>query len=146
MKIQSQAFQDHQPIPKKFTCDGEDVSPELSWSEIPAGTESLVLIMDDPDAPMGTFDHWIMWNIPADTKNLAEGAVAGLQGTNGFGKQKYGGPCPPKGNPHRYFFKLYALSTKLNLKAGVSKEAVESAIEGHILQQAEVVGTYQRAP
>lgn len=101
--------------------------------------------MDDPDAPMGTFDHWIAWNIPPKTPDLPEGASLPNEGTNGFGNLGYGGPCPPRGKPHSYFFKLYALDTKLNLPAGSSKSAIESAMKGHILEETSLVGTYQRS-
>lgn len=144
MIIESPAFEQHQAIPQKYTCEGENLSPPLKFSGLPKEAVSLVLIMDDPDAPMGTFDHWIAWNIPPQTVNLGEGSSLPNQGKNGFGNQSYGGPCPPKGNPHRYFFKLYALDTKLNLPAGSSKGAVESAMKGHILEEASLVGTYQR--
>lgn len=144
MYLDSPAFEHHQTIPKKYTCDGEDVSPPLSFQELPPGAKSLVLIVDDPDAPSGTFDHWIVWNLPADTAMLEEGARVPRQGKNHFGEQRYRGPCPPPGKPHRYFFKLYALDTLINLPAGSSKHSVEEAMEGHILGKAELVGTYQR--
>lgn len=144
MYLDSPAFEDHQSIPRKYTCDGEDVSPPLTFQELPPGARSLVLIVDDPDAPSGTFDHWIVWNLPPDTATLHEGARVPRQGKNHFGEQRYRGPCPPPGKPHRYFFKLYALDTLINLPAGSSKQSVEEAMEGHILGKAELVGTYQR--
>lgn len=145
MKIESAAFGHGKPIPQKFTCQGEGVSPELSFHDIPHKTESLVLIMDDPDAPSGTFDHWIAWNIPAETQNLTEGTqLLKQQGKNSYGKKGYRGPCPPPGNAHRYFFKLYALDDVLSLPDGAVKKQVESAMEGHILAMAELIGTYQR--
>jgi Raf kinase inhibitor-like YbhB/YbcL family protein len=145
MIIESPAFEQHQMIPKKYTCEGEDLSPPLKFIDIPHEALSLVLIMDDPDAPMGTFDHWIAWNIPPKTPDLPEGATLPFEGKNGFGNRGYGGPCPPRGKPHRYFFKLYALNTKLNLPSGSSKSAVESTMKGHILEEASLVGTYQRS-
>lgn len=145
MKIESLAFKDKQPIPKKFTCEGDDVSPPLRFSDIPKGAKTLALLVDDPDAPRGTFDHWIAWNIPASTTALSEGASVPKQGQNHFGDLQYRGPCPPPGKPHRYFFKLYALDIALNLEEGVTKGEVESAMNGHILAQAELVGTYQRS-
>jgi len=151
LQISSAAFSAGEMIPKKFTCDGPDVSPKLSWSAAPEKGQSFALIMDDPDAPVGTWVHWVLFDLPADTKELAEGvakqeqlANGARQGRNDFGKIGYGGPCPPPGNPHRYFFKLYALDTKLHLKAGSTKADVERAMKGHILAQAELVGRYGR--
>ncbi|PYT65509.1 MAG: YbhB/YbcL family Raf kinase inhibitor-like protein [Acidobacteria bacterium] len=151
MKIVSSAFSANEMIPKKFTCDGPDASPKLSWNEPPAKTQSFALIMDDPDAPVGTWVHWVLFDLPADTRELAEGvakqeqlANRARQGRNDFGQIGYGGPCPPPGNPHRYFFKVYALDAKLALKAGVTKADVERAMKGHILGQAELIGRYGR--
>ena len=151
MKISSDGFAANEPIPKKFTCDGPDASPKLNWSEAPAKTQSFALIMDDPDAPVGTWVHWVLFDLPAETRELAEGvakqeqlANGARQGRNDFGKIGYGGPCPPPGNAHRYFFKLYALDAKLNLKAGVTKAEVERAMKGHTLAQAELIGRYAR--
>lgn len=150
MKIVSSAFASAQPIPQKYTCDGPDVSPALSWSDVPQGTKSFALIADDPDAPMGTWVHWVIFNLPAQTNFLPEGvaktdsAAGAIQGRNDFGKVGYGGPCPPAGKPHRYFFKLYALDTTLALRAGAKKQDVEKAMQGHALGQAELMGTYQR--
>ena len=145
MKLTSPAFGNNQLIPKKYTCDGEDINPPLEISEVPEGAKSLVLIVDDPDAPMGTWDHWIVWNIDPATSlieenSLPEGAVEGI---NSFGKQPYGGPCPP-GGTHHYHFKLYALDTKLSLGASSKKRDVEKAMEGHILDWTDLVGLYQR--
>ncbi len=149
--ISSSAFSAGEAIPKKFTCDGPDVSPKLAWSDPPAKPQSFALIMDDPDAPGGTWVHWVLYDLPADTKELAEAvakqeqlANGARQGRNDFGKVGYGGPCPPPGKPHRYFFKLYALDAKLNLKAGASKADVERAMKSHILAQAELMGRYSR--
>lgn len=149
MLIQS-VFESQQPIPAKYTCDGENVSPPLKFLQIPSDAKSLVLIVDDPDAPHGTFDHWIVWNLPPNLKELSEGAKELLrlsptpkQGINGFKKSYYQGPCPPPGKPHHYHFKLYALDAQLSLAEGASKQEVEKAIQGHIVDQAELVGTYQ---
>ena len=150
-KLSTTAFQPGGDIPSKFTCTGADVSPALSWDDPPAGTQSFALIADDPDAPVGTWVHWVAYDLPAGARQLPEGvsktdaiAGGGVQGQNDFRKTGYGGPCPPPGKPHRYFFKLYALDSKLNLKPGATKKAVESAMQGHILAQAEVMGRFQR--
>ncbi len=138
-------------IPKKCTCDGGDVSPALSWSDPPAGTESFALIMDDPDAPSGTFTHWVVYDLAPTTRQLPERLPGnddlrdgGRQGVNDFPMTGYGGPCPPPGKPHRYFFKLYALDTKLGLKREARKQDVERAMQGHALAQAELMGKYKR--
>jgi len=151
MKISNASFAAGEMIPKKFTCDGPDVSPKLSWTEPPAKTQSFALIMDDPDASAGTWVHWVLFDLPADTRELAEGvakqeqlANGARQGRSDFGKIGYGGPCPPPGDPHRYFFKLYALDAKLNLKAGATKPDVERTMKGHILAHAEMMGRYGR--
>jgi len=145
MKLHSTAFADGAPIPKKHTADGADVSPPLAWSDVPAGTQSFALICDDPDAPRGTWVHWVLLDLPAQTAALPEGVRdAGVDGRNDFGKPGYGGPAPPHGKPHRYFFKLYALDRDLKLSAGASKAQVETAMQGHVLDQAQWMGTYQR--
>ena len=151
MQISSSAFSEGGTIPKKFTCDGPDASPQLSWSGAPASTQSFALIMDDPDAPVGTWVHWVAYNLPASARQLPEGVPksdaipgGGVQGLNDFRKTGYGGPCPPPGKPHRYYFKLYALDSMLNLKPGTTKKAVEQAMQGHILAQAEVMGKFKR--
>lgn len=143
-------FESQQPIPAKYTCDGENVSPPLKFLQIPQGVKSLVLIVDDPDAPHGTFDHWIIWNLPPHLKEISEGGEElkkmqpqPKQGMNGFRKSSYQGPCPPPGKPHHYHFKLYALDTQLTLPEGSSKQEVEKGMKGHIIDQAELVGTYQ---
>lgn len=144
MALTSPAFNSGDPIPEKFTCDGEDISPELDWFGTPEGTVSLALIMDDPDAPVGTWVHWVVFNLPMDLSGLREGMTGvGLDGTNSWNRGGYGGPCPPSGT-HRYFFKLYALDQTLDLEAGADKAAVLSAMEGHILGEAELMGTYSR--
>jgi Raf kinase inhibitor-like YbhB/YbcL family protein len=147
----STAFTGGGGIPEKYTCDGADVSPALNWHDAPAGTQSFALIADDPDAPAGTWTHWIIWNIPAKTTKLPEGvpkvgeASDGVrQGKNDFKRIGYGGPCPPAGKPHRYFFKLYALKAKLDLNAGASRGELESAMKGNVLSQTEWMGTYGR--
>ena len=140
MKIVS-VFQHEGQIPKEYTCDGQDKIPPLEISSVPAAAKSLALIMDDPDAPMGTWDHWIQWNIPANTKLVDR--QMGVAGRNSWGRMNYGGPCPPSG-VHRYFFKLYALDTMLDLPAGSNKTALEKAMKGHILAEAALMGKYQR--
>lgn len=145
MKIESPAFQNNAKIPSKHTCEGKDVSPPLNFTNIPDHAKSLVLIVDDPDAPSGTFDHWIVWNLPPDTHHLSEGASVPKQGTNGFRETRYRGPCPPPGKPHHYFFKLYALDILLDLPEGSRKAAVEGAMKGHILSEAQLIGLYQRS-
>ena len=149
--ISSPSFQNEKDIPRKFTCDGEDVSPALSWTDPPPGSNSFALIADDPDAPRGTWTHWVLFDLPSTTSTLSEGVPkvaelpgGGRQGVNDFHKLGYGGPCPPPGKPHRYFFKLYALDSKLNLKAGASKQEVEQSMQSHILGKAEVMGKYGR--
>ncbi len=150
MELKSAAFQPGSLIPAKYTCDGQDISPPLNWPDPPAGTESFALIADDPDAPVGIWVHWVIWNIPAGTRALEENLpkMASLpngakQGTTDFRRIGYGGPCPPSGT-HRYFFKLYALDTTLNLPASTIKKDLEKAMDGHILGQAELIGKYQR--
>ena len=153
MKLQlaSPVFPAGEMIPKKFNCDGPDVSPKLTWNDPPPGTQSFAVIMDDPDAPAGTWAHWVLCDLPPDAREMAEGVAnqeqltnGARQGRNDFGKIGYGGPCPPPGKPHRYFFKLYALDAKLNLKDGATKADVERAMKGHVVAQAELVGKYGR--
>jgi Raf kinase inhibitor-like YbhB/YbcL family protein len=150
MELKSSAFTAGEMIPQKYTCDGPDVSPPLSWSDVPAGAKSLALIADDPDAPMGTWVHWVAWNIPPNARGLEEGVPKkdslpnGMkQGTTDFRSIGYGGPCPPSGT-HRYFFKLYALDTSLNLPPSTTKKDLEKAMQGHLLQQVELMGKYAR--
>lgn len=140
--IKSDVFESNKLIPFKYTCDGEDVNPPLTIEGIPEGTKSLVLIVDDPDAPMGTWDHWIVWNIPP-TGKIEENTVPGVEGMNDFRKHSYGGPCPPSGT-HRYFFKVYALDTKLTLNPNSRKKDVEKAMKDHVLAKGELVGLYRR--
>ena len=151
LRLSSAAFDPGGAIPKKFTCDAADISPALVWSESPAGTQSFALIVDDPDAPVGTWVHWVLYDLAAGVRELGEGVPGqeelpggARQGRNDFRKIGYGGPCPPPGPPHRYFFKLYALDARLNLKPGARKADVEAAMKGHILAQGELMGRYHR--
>ena len=140
--VSSPAFKNNQPIPIEYTCDGEDVNPPLNIEGTPSKTKSLVLIIDDPDAPMGTWDHWIVWNIPPKAK-IEENAVPGIEGMNSFKRHTYGGPCPPSGT-HRYFFKIYALDTLMNLPQSSRKKDIEKAIKDHTLAKGELIGLYTR--
>ena len=149
--LQSPDFANGANIPRSFTCEGEDRSPALEWSEAPPGTKTFALIADDPDAPVGTWVHWVIYNIPASARSLPAGvekkellADGSHQGRNDFRKTGYNGPCPPPGIPHRYFFKLYALSTELTLASGATKSDVERAMGTHILARTEWMGRYQR--
>ena len=144
MKITSSAFQEGANIPSKFTCDGADTSPPLQIADIPSGAKSLVLIVDDPDAPGGLFTHWAVWNIPLQTSAVGEGsAPKGVQGTNDFGKSDYGGPCPPSGT-HRYYFKIFALDRELDLPFGAKRGHLDAAMKGHVVAQGELMGRYAR--
>jgi len=151
LTVSSSAFQEGSEIPARYTCEGQDVSPALTWKEPPAETQSFALIMDDPAAPGGVFTHWVLFNLPADSRGLSEAVPTqpqlpdgSLQGKNDFGRSGYGGPCPPPGRPHRYQFTLYALDQTLDLKAGASKKQVIDAMQGHILAQGRLTGTYRR--
>ncbi len=146
MTLTSPSFQNGGAIPKAFTCDGGNRSPALAWSGVPAGAKSLVLICDDPDAPAGDWVHWILYALDPRSKGLGENeALEGpTPGKNSWGKSAWGGPCPPPGKPHRYYFRLYALDASLRLKPGADKAAVEAAMKGHVLAQAELMGTYGR--
>lgn len=151
MQIKSTAFEENGLIPKKYTCDGFDVSPPLTWTKPPAGAKSVAIICDDPDAPMGTWVHWVIYGISPQAAALPENVPpqkevlrGAKQGTNDFRKIGYGGPCPPKGTAHRYFFKIYALDIELNLPAGASKKDVEKAMQGHILAEGQLIGKYGR--
>jgi Raf kinase inhibitor-like YbhB/YbcL family protein len=151
LQLTSSAFAEGQTIPAKYTADGENLSPPLTWSAPPAGTASHALICDDPDAPRGTWVHWVIFNLPGDLRELKEGVSAAgalpkdaRQGKNDFGNVGYGGPAPPSGKPHRYFFKLYAVDTQLELPAGATKDQVVTAIKGHALAEGRLVGKYQR--
>lgn len=151
LRITSPVFDEGETIPRKHTCQGSDVSPPLSWGEPPMGTKALALIVDDPDAPMGVFNHWIIFNIPVSERGLVEAVPAqgelpngSIQGRNSFGRVGYGGPCPPPGSPHRYYFTLYALSDPLKLEAGVGRKDVLAAMKGIVTGQAELMGRYRR--
>jgi hypothetical protein len=144
LSVMSPTFENNQLIPAKYTCDGDDVNPPLTIEGIPEGTKTLVLIVDDPDCPTGTWDHWIVWNIPATTSKIAENTVLGTEGMNDFRRRSYGGPCPPSGT-HRYFFKVYALDVKLDLSPTSRKRDVEKAMQGHVLAEGELVGLYRRS-
>jgi hypothetical protein len=145
LQLVSPAFKNNEFIPEKYTCDGKDINPPLLIENIPSGTKSMALIVDDPDAPAGTWVHWVVWNISPDTKEMKESSVPGgaQQGVNDFRKHEYGGPCPPSGT-HRYFFKLYALDTMLNLGSKAKKSDLEQAMKGHILEKTELIGRYRR--
>ena len=150
IEIKSAAFVPGGKIPEKYTCDGMDISPPLTWTSGPEGTKAFALICDDPDAPMGTWVHWVLFNLPADVTELRENVPperelesGAKQGMNDFRKIGYGGPCPP-GGTHRYFFKLYALDEEINLEAGTTKEELLKAMEGHVLAEGQLMGRYER--
>ena len=155
LRFTSAPFDPSDSIPRKYTCEGDDVSPALEWTGVPDGTESLALLVDDPDAPGQTFTHWVLFNLPADTTHLPQAVDIGAEfageqpepqeGTNDFGDVGYGGPCPPPGDgPHRYFVRLYALDTTLDLDRGASRAEVADALRGHVLTRTDRVGTYER--
>ena len=151
LSLTTKAFNPGGIIPKQFACDGVDSSPDLEWSNAPQTTRSFALIVEDPDSPGGTWVHWVVYDLPAGTHNLPEGVAkrsdiqtGGRQGYNDFDRLGYNGPCPPPGAPHRYFFRLYALDTFLNLKGRVTKAAVEQATKGHVLAEGELMGRYGR--
>lgn len=151
LELTSTAFREGESIPKLYTGDGRDISPPLHWSDPPEGTKSFALICDDPDAPRATWVHWVVFNIPADRRELAEGLPVGeslggggAQGTNDFPAVGYGGPAPPRGKPHRYYFKLYALDALLALAAGATKDQLVAAMSGHILAEGQLMGRYGR--
>jgi Raf kinase inhibitor-like YbhB/YbcL family protein len=149
--LNSPSFNSSDAIPRNFTCDGEDVSPALQWSGAPAGTQSFCLIMDDPDAPGGTWVHWVLFDLPGTAAGLPENvpkvrelSTGARQGRNDFGRIGYGGPCPPPGRPHRYFIRVYALDAKTKLKPGATRAELDRAMKGHTLAQAELMGRYAR--
>jgi Raf kinase inhibitor-like YbhB/YbcL family protein len=151
LELTSTAFREGETIPKQYTGDGKNVSPPLRWSEPPQGTNGFALICDDPDAPRGTWVHWVLYNLPADQRELAEAVPAqdvvgggARQGKNDFGKLGYGGPAPPPGKPHRYYFKLYALDKLPDLAPGATKEQLVAAMKGHILAEGQLMGRYGR--
>ncbi len=150
IQVTSTAFSQGESIPVQYTCQGQNISPPLAWGDPPAGTQSLALIMDDPDAPVGTWVHWVLYNLPPEARTLPEAVSAeaqlqdgSLHGHNSWNRSGYGGPCPPSGT-HRYFFKLYALDTMLDLKPGADKWQLLEAMQGHILAQGELMGTYAK--
>ena len=143
--LESSLFDNAQAIPSRYSCEGEDVSPPLRWTDVPEGTRSLALVVDDPDAPGGVFTHWIAWGLDPTAGGLGEGEAAPGEGRNDFGTTGYRGPCPPPGHGrHRYVFRLYALDADLEVGVGAAKADVERAIEGHVLTIAELVGTFER--
>jgi Raf kinase inhibitor-like YbhB/YbcL family protein len=151
LTVTSAAFASGQPIPAKYSCQGEDISPPLKWTGAPAKTKSFALICDDPDAPGGTWVHWVIWNLPVETSSLTENIAksetlpnGGAQGRNSFGNIGYGGPCPPEGKAHRYFFKVYALDSALTLPSSGGMEELLGAMRGHILAQGQWMGTFKR--
>jgi Raf kinase inhibitor-like YbhB/YbcL family protein len=151
LELTSTAFQEGGAIPKEYTADGRNAPPSLRWTDPPAGTQSFALICEDPDAPRGVFTHWVLFNLPAEVRELNEQASqeavlpnGATQGRNGFGKVGYGGPSPPPGKPHHYFFKLYALDRLLDLRPGAGKEDLLAAMKGHVLAEAQWMGTYGR--
>ncbi|MBN9390679.1 MAG: YbhB/YbcL family Raf kinase inhibitor-like protein [Chloroflexi bacterium] len=150
ISVNSSQFGEGQTIPAKYTCQGENISPPLAWNGLPENTQSLVLIMDDPDAPVGTWVHWVLYNLSPALTGLPEGVATGgkevadtQQGLNSWKKPGYGGPCPPNGT-HRYFFRLYALDVMLNLKAAPTKQQILKAMQNHVLDQGELMGTYRK--
>jgi len=151
IKLTSSAFKDGEQIPRQYTCDGVNVSPPLEWSGVPKSAKTVAIIVEDPDAPSGTWVHWVVYNLPADNIGMVENLpstenlkAGGLQGRNDFGNIGYGGPCPPSGT-HRYLFRIYALDSDLALKAGATKAEVEKAMEGHIVAQGQLMGTYRKS-
>ncbi len=152
MIVKTNAFKPSEAVPQKYTCDGADVSPDLTWEGAPQQTRSFALICDDPDAPIGIFNHWVLYGLPSTATGLPENLPKKdevdppkcKQGTNDFGRVGYGGPCPPRGSRHRYFFKLYALDKEIQLSSKAQKRDLEAAIKGHVLAHAELMGTYQR--
>jgi Raf kinase inhibitor-like YbhB/YbcL family protein len=144
--LSSSTFENGEQIPRRHTCEGDDVSPPLSWSGAPDATRSLALVVDDPDAPVGTFDHWLAWGIDPGEGGLGEGQAGAVEGRNGFGTTGYRGPCPPPGHGrHRYFFRLHALDTEVDLRPGAGREELERALEGHVLAVTELMGGYERS-
>jgi Raf kinase inhibitor-like YbhB/YbcL family protein len=145
MELTSTAFAGGQPIPQRHSCEGEDLSPPLSWTDVPEGATSLALIVDDPDAPGGTFTHWLGWGLDPAAGGLGEGEAAPVEGRNDFGATGYRGPCPPPGHgPHRYFFRLHALGDELELEPGAGRAGLEQALAGRSVSVTELMGTYER--
>lgn len=151
MELMSPAFRTNEAIPVLYTCDGDDISPPLKWQNVPVDTRSFVLLCEDPDAPSGIFSHWVLLNLPADLDSLPEAfpegetqADGGIQGRNDFDKIAYGGPCPPQGPAHRYHFRLFALDDEIDLSPGAKREDVLDHMQDHVLEEATLIGTYQR--
>lgn len=151
IQITSDAFTEGNSIPVEYTCDGSDISPALTWQGLPANTKSLALICDDPDAPSGTFVHWVVYGIPAGESQFPKSVPASptmpsgvKQGKNGFGTIGYRGPCPPRGGPHRYFFRIYALDTSIDEPAGAGRSEIDRAMKGHVIGEGHLMGTYKR--
>lgn len=142
LRVRSLAFTQGGQIPPKYTCEGENVNPPLKISDLPANTKSLALIVEDPDAPRGVYDHWVVWNIPP-SEGIAENSQPGVSGKNSFGNTGYGGPCPPSGS-HRYFFKVFALDNDLDIQAGSDKKALKEAMKNHVIASGELMGHYQK--
>ena len=148
-RLTVEGFREGDTIPRRHTCEGEDVSPALFWEDAPPTAKSFALVMDDPDAPAGTWNHWLLWDIPASVTRIEEGfqpGSLGVSGTNDFGKPGYGGPCPPRGHgPHRYYFRLYALDVEsLGLAEGARRAQLDAALRGHVLDEAQYMGRYER--
>jgi Raf kinase inhibitor-like YbhB/YbcL family protein len=143
-QLTSSAFEDNAVIPSKYTCDGSDVNPPLSFKNVPSNAKSLVLTVSDPDAPMGRWSHWVIYNIPPGTQEITENTSPGTEGINDFGKNAYGGPCPPGHTPHHYIFHAYALDALLTVNEGATINEVEKALEDHIIAQTQLIGTYQK--
>ena len=143
VKITSPAFKDNEKVPAKYTCDGQDINPPLNIDDLPKDAKELAIIIEDPDAPSKTWTHWLVYNMPVNI-HIDENSVPGKQGMNDFGKKKYNGPCPPSGQQHRYYFKVFALDERLELDSGLTKKELETAMEGHILEQAQLVISYRR--
>jgi len=150
-RMRSAAFTEGETIPRRFTCEGANISPALRWTEPPDGTRSLALVVEDPDAPGGVWTHWVVYNLPAQARELPENLPrqdelpgGGAQGRNSFGHTGYGGPCPPPGNAHRYFFRLYALDTRLSLQPGATRQEVQAAAKEHVLGEAQLMGRFKR--
>ena len=143
LRLACASFGEGEAIPSRYTCDGDNINPPLDITGVPENTQTLVLIVDDPDAPVGTFTHWVVFDIPADNKRIEEGSVPGTQARNDFGKTSYGGPCPPSGT-HRYFFRVFALDASLQFPEGVARQDVEKAMGGHVIAEGALMGRYQR--
>jgi Raf kinase inhibitor-like YbhB/YbcL family protein len=143
LMVESNAFCQGGYIPKRYSCEGENINPPIEVNGFPEETQTLAIIVEDPDAPRGIFDHWLVWNIPSNEQPIAENSILGVSGRNSFGKKGYDGPCPPFGS-HRYFFKVYALDTSLNLPAGSDKKALKAAMQNHILDSGELMAYYRK--